>query len=191
MQGRFFILKKRETSKSFYSAKVITVSGLLTAASVILATLAKYFQLFEGSARLTFESLPIFIGAFAFGPIVGGAIAIGADLISCVITGMPVNLLITIGACYTGVVSGVIYKYCFKKRFKAARITAAVFAGHIIGSMMIKSLALHLFFRFGIILLLRIPIYTLVATVESIVLSILFKNKALKNEITGDSHDLR
>lgn len=185
MQGRIFILKKSEISKGLYSAKVITASGLLTAASVILATLAKYI-FNESALRLTIECLPIFIGAFAFGPIVGGAIAMGADLISCVIAGMAPNPLITIGACYVGVTAGVVYKYCFTKRFPNARITLAVFLGHIVGSMMIKTLALQIYYRMGLIVLFRIPIYIVIAIVESIILCMLFKNKGLKNEITGE-----
>ncbi len=180
-----FYLKKSEISKGLYSAKVITASGLLTAASVILATLAKYI-FNESALRLTVECLPVFIGAFAYGPIVGGAIAMGADLISCVIAGMAPNPLITIGACYVGVTAGVVYKYCFKKRFPKLRIALAVFSGHIVGSMMIKTLALQIYYRMGIIVLFRIPIYIVIATIESIVLCLLFKNKGLKKEITGD-----
>ena len=180
-----FILKKNEIKKGFYPAKVITASGLLTAASVILATVAKYI-FNESALRLTVECLPIFIGAFAFGPIVGGAIAIGADLISCVIAGMAPNPLITIGACYVGVCAGVAYKYCFTKRFQKIRIVFAVFIGHIVGSMIIKTLALQIYYRMGIIVLFRVPIYIAIATIESIVLCILFKNKGLKHEITGE-----
>ncbi len=179
-------MKKNETSKAFYSAKVITASGLLTAASVILATLAKYISNFETPLRFTLECLPIFIGAFAFGPIVGGAIAMGADLISCAIAGMAPNPMITIGACYVGVTAGVVYKYCFTKRFPRLRITFAVFAGHIVGSIIIKTLALLLYYHAGIIVLFRIPIYIVITTIESIVLCLIFKNKALKHEITGE-----
>ena len=178
-------MKKSEIKKGLYSAKVITASGLLTAACVILATVAKYI-FNESALRLTVECLPIFIGSFAFGPVVGGAIAVGADLIACVIAGMAPNPLITIGACYVGVTAGVVYKYCFKKRFPSARITLAVFSGHIVGSMMIKTLALQIYYRMGPIVLLRIPIYLVIATVESIVLCMLFKNKGLKKEITGE-----
>ena len=181
-----FILKKNENSKAFYSAKVITASGLLAAASVILATLAKII-FNESPLRLTIESLPIFIGAFAFGPIVGGAIAMGADLISCAIAGMAPNPMITIGACYIGVCAGVVYRHCFKNHFQGLRITLATFTGHIVGSMIIKTLALKLWYGVKIdILLFRIPIYILIATIESIVLCLLFKNKGLKKEITGD-----
>ncbi len=178
-------MKKREINKGLYSAKVITASGLLAAASVILATIAKYI-FNESPLRLTVECLPIFIGAFAFGPIVGGAIGIGADLISCVIAGMAPNPLITIGACYVGITAGVVYKYCCTKHFPKVRITLAVFLGHLVGSMIIKTLALQIYYKMGVIVLFRIPIYLAIATIESILLCVLFKNKGLKNEITGD-----
>ena len=184
-KGRFFILKKNEISKGLNSAKVITASGLLTAASVIIAAVAK-FVFNESPLRLTLECLPIFIGAFAFGPAVGGAIAIAADLISCAIAAIAPNPLITIGACYVGVTAGVIYKHCFTKHFPKVRITVAVFLGHLVGSMIIKTLALQIYFKAGIIVLFRIPIYILIAAIESVILCMLFKNKGLKKEITGD-----
>ncbi len=181
-KGGFYILKKEDKIKGLHSAKVITASGLLAAASVILATLAKYI-FNESALRFTVECLPIFIGAFAFGPFVGAGIAVAADLISCVNAGMAPNPLITIGAFYIGMSAGLAYKYCFTKKFPRARIVFAVFMGHLVGSMIIKTLALQIYYRMGIIVLLRVPIYICIAIVESIILCLLFKNKALKEEI--------
>ena len=52
--------------------------------------------------------------------------------------------------------------------------------------MIIKTLALQIYYQMGLIVLFRIPIYIAIATIESIVLCLLFKNKGLKKEITGD-----
>ena len=62
----------------------------------------------------------------------------------------------------------------------------AVFLGHTVGSMIIKTLALQIYYQMGLIVLFRIPIYIVIAIIESIVLCLLFKNKGLKKEITGD-----
>lgn len=174
-------MKKTEKKKGLHSAIVITCSGLLTAASVVLATLAKYF-FGEGALRFTIECLPIFIGAFAFGPLVGGAIAVGADLISCVIAGMAPNPLIAAGSFFIGLTAGICYKLFFRKHPRM-RMMLAVFAGHIIGSMIIKSLALHIYYNMGPIVFLRVPIYIGIATIEYITLSVLFKSKAIEQQI--------
>lgn len=176
-----FILKKTEKKKGLHSAIVITCSGLLTAASVVLAALAKYF-FGEGALRFTIECLPIFIGAFAFGPFVGAAIAVGADLISCVIAGMAPNPLIAAGSFFVGLIAGTSYKFFFRKHPRI-RVMLAVFTGHMIGSMLIKSLALHIYYNMGPIVFLRIPIYIGTAIIECIILSVLFKSKAVTDQL--------
>ncbi len=185
MQGRIFILKKSEMKKGLHSAKVVTASGLLAAASVILAAIAKYI-FNEGAIRFTVECLPIFIGAFAFGPYVGGAIAVGADLISCIIAGMAPNPLITIGAFYIGMTAGAVYRRGASRRFPKLRITLSVFLGHLVGSMIIKSLALQIYYKMGIIILFRIPLYIAISAVESILLCLLMRSKAIQKELSGE-----
>ena len=174
-------MKNVEKKKGLHSAAVITCSGLLTAASVVLAVLAKYV-FGEGALRFTIECLPIFIGAFAFGPLVGGAIAVGADLISCVIAGMAPNPLITVGSFFVGLIAGVCYKLFFRKHPRI-RMMLAVFGGHIIGSMVIKSLALQIYYHMGPIVLLRVPVYLGIAIIEYMILSVLFKSKAIEHQI--------
>lgn len=182
LQGRYFILKKTSVKKGLHSVKVITSSGLLAAAGVVLAAIAKYI-FGEGALRFTIECLPVFIGAFAFGPLVGGAIAVGADLLSCFIAGMAPNPLITVGAFSVGLFAGLSYKLFFTKHLPKVRITLAVFSGHIFGSIILKSLALQIYYQMGPMLFFRIPIYIGISIIESIILCFLFKNKAVKQEI--------
>lgn len=170
---------KNKEKKPRYAIS-ISFSALLCAASVVLAYLAK--SLFgPGALRFTVECLPIFIGAFFFGPIVGGTIALSADLISCIISGMAPLPLVTVGAVLIGVVGGVMFKYVLKKCNNAVRITVSVFSGHIVGSMIVKTYALYQIF--GITVLFRIPIYFGIAVIESIILMFLMKNKAIRHEI--------
>lgn len=179
MPREVFILKNK-SSYTIKSAQSITAGALLTAACVVLAYSAK--SVFgTGPLRFTIENLPIFIGSFFYGPIMGGAIAICSDLLSCVFAGMAPMPLITAGACAVGVVSGIFYKYLLKRAPHGIRITLSVFISHAIGSMVIKSVALMPFY--GTAIFWRVPVYVGIAAIESTALVFLMKKKAVVSQI--------
>ncbi len=134
-----------------------------------------------GPLRFTVENLPIFIGSFFYGPVMGGVIAVCSDLLSCVFAGMAPMPLITAGAFAVGAVAGVLYRYLLKSIPSGLRVTLSVFIGHIIGSMILKSVALMPFY--GKAIFWRIPVYVGIAALESAVLVIFMKNKALTRQI--------
>ena len=178
MHWEVFALKNK--NYSIRSAIVVTVGALLTAACVVLAYLAK--SVFgTGPLRFTVENLPVFIGSFFYGPIMGGAIAVCSDLLSCVFAGMAPMPLITVGAFAVGTVSGFLYRYLLKKFPTALRIILSVFSGHMVGSMVLKSIALMPFY--GSAVFFRIPVYVGIAALESTVLIFFVKNKALVRQI--------
>ena len=99
---------KRPTLR--HSVRVLTAAALLAATSVVLAFFAK--SIFGPSPiRITFECLPIFFGSLFLGPSIGAVIAVGADLLSCFLSGMAPNLIITLGAALIGLVAGLVYRY--------------------------------------------------------------------------------
>ena len=78
---------------------------MLTAACVVLAYIAK--GIFgTGPLRFTVENLPVFVASFFYGPIMGGAVALSADLLSCVLAGQAPLPLISVGAAFVGISSG-------------------------------------------------------------------------------------
>lgn len=173
-----FVLKKE--SYSFRSAKIITSGAMLTAACVVLAYIAKgVFG--TGPFRFTVENLPVFVGSFFYGPIMGGAIAVTADLLSCVLAGQAPLPLISVGAAFVGVASGIVFKYILKGRNRWLNIIISVFSGHIVGSMILKSLALYPFY--GEAAFMRIPVYVGIAVFESILLILFMRKKALVHQI--------
>ncbi len=163
--------------KVFGNTRVLATSAILTAVSVTLAFIAK--SVFPtGVVRLTIENLPIFLASFLFGPAVGGAVAVCTDLLSCFLFAMPPIPLVTVGAFTLGCLSGILYKYAFKKLKQKSRIILSVFISHTVGSMTVKSIALYDFYRSQeISVLFRIPLYLSIATVEAMILSLLFENR--------------
>ena len=156
----------------------ICVCALLAALCFVLAYFAK--MIFSTSPlRFTIENIPVFIASAAYGPVMGMLVGVMADLLSCVVSGMAPIPLITVGAALVGLVSGLVFR--FVKIRPAARTFAGVFAGHAVGSMAVKTIALYGFY--GGIVFVRIPIYIGIALLESITLILLFGRKSIRNLI--------
>ncbi len=162
------------------SVKALTASALLAAASFLLAYIAK--SIFgTGYIRITVECLPIFLGSFLFGPLAGGLIAVSADLLSCLQAGMTPNLIVAAGAALIGVMGGFLYRFPLRSQKQRFRVILTVFLSHAVGSMLIKSYGLFLYFGWAV--LWRIPVYVGIAAVESLVLVALTENKPLMRQI--------
>lgn len=163
----------------FTNLRALVLCALLIAMSVTLALIGKRFFTFS-FIRITFENLPIMFAGLTFGPLAGALVAGVADILSCLITGMAINPIITVGAISIGLVSGIISKYLIKKR-GCMRIIISCAAAHIIGSMIIKSLGLMAYYANPLILLWRIPLYIAIGTVEIICLCTILKNKEINS----------
>ncbi len=171
-----------EDLRCFKNIRVLCVAALLCAVSFALAYFAKAIQ---GSSplRFTIEGLPIVLSGLLFGPAVGALVGIGADLLSCAMTAMAVNPLITVGAAAIGIVSGLFSHYLWTKE-GLARIVLSDLFSHLIGSMVIKSVALHAYGYPWPTLALRIPIYLAVIVIESALLHLLLRSSILQKEIS-------
>ena len=162
----------------FGNLRVLCFAAMLAAMSVILAYLAKL--LFGPSPlRVTFENLPIIFGGVSFGPFVGAMIAVVADLCSCLLSGQAPNPLILVGSLSIGLASGFLGGYIFRGRgYPSALLIELV--THVIGSVVLKTLALRIYFGFSFaVLALRLPIYALVIVAESYLLYLLFRSRQL------------
>ena len=179
---------KKGSSKYFYNAKVLTLSAMLTAISVVIASVCKVIPFFNFGIglRITFENLPIIMAGILFGSTVGGCVGLATDIISCLIAGMAPIPLVTVGATLIGVIAGAVSK-CFMRKNGISNIIFSVVASHIIGSIIIKSLGLWGYYYnwsgSGVTLLLRIPIYIGVGIFETILLCVLLKNSAIRKVI--------
>ena len=176
-------MKKSVRSSIFPNLRTMTSAAMLTAMSVVIGMFCKNFMSFGGGLfRVTFENLPIIISGIAFGPIVGALVGAGSDLLSYLLSTQiyPPNLIVTAGAATVGIVSGVIARYVIPKR-GSAQVIISGGAAHVIGSMIIKSIGLYQFF--GIMVLWRVPLYAVIATLELAVICWLFKRNTFRKLI--------
>lgn len=166
-----------------FGIEFIAVSALLAAMSMGL----KLLSFTAGPFRIGFENLPVLMAGILFGPVTGGFVGACADIVGCVIYGYAINPIITVGAAAVGFVSGFVSKYAFHRSFDAKRlpkVAACVFSAHFIGSVIIKSIGLYVYFKYPVpLLLMRIPQSLILGSIEAYVIYMLLKNKAFTNQI--------
>ena len=158
----------------------IALTGLLVALSVVIGWLCKTYLTF-GAIRVTFENIPVIISGIVYGPIVGSIVGVLSDAVSCLTSPNPsLNPIIMLGAATIGALSGITAKYIIRKS-EGLKVWVSVFASHIIGSMIIKSIGLHVFFKYGLeILVWRIPLYLGISICESIIIYAVLQNKNIR-----------
>ena len=163
------------------TTKMITTLGLFTALSIAIGFVCKTYLTF-GAVRITFENIPIILAGIFYGPISGAVVALVSDTLSCLTSPNPaLNPIITLGAISIGIISGLVSKHCFREKL-LLKVSCAVFLSHFIGSVIIKSVGLYLFWRYEVsILALRIPVYALISLCESVVIYVILKNKNLSS----------
>lgn len=161
--------------KLFGNLRVLVISGLFIAMSIVLG---KFLQIPIGdSIRISFENLPILMAGIFFGPYVGAAVAVGADLIGCLLKGYAINPIITLGAASIGFTAGIVSMILQKKNITVIA-AFSIAAAHIIGSVIIKSIGLYVYFHTPIeVLAMRIPTYIGTGLAEFIIITLLMKNK--------------
>ena len=102
-----------------------------------------------------------------------------ADIIGGVLAGYAINPLITLGAASIGLVGGLGWQKLSHLR-TGNRLWCSVLAAHFVGSMVINSLALHLFYGYAwAVLVARIPNALVLTAVNTVLLRILLENRAL------------
>ena len=180
MRKEDFFMRKNTV---FKSVKALALASMLTAMSVVIGMFCKTFMSFGGGLfRVTFENLPIIISGITFGPIAGALVGAGSDLLSYLLSTQvyPPNLIVTAGAATVGIVSGVISRFIIPKRGSLQVVISGGIA-HIIGSMIIKSIGLYQYY--GILILWRIPLYIVIASLELAVICWLFKQNSFRKLI--------
>ena len=76
-----------------------------------------------------------------------------------------------------GVVSGLMARFVVRERGTKQIILSAA-AAHIVGSMIIKPIGLFQFYQWAV--LVRIPLYLLIAPLEILLLCLLWKQKSFR-----------
>ncbi len=160
----------------------LVLAAFMTALSVVIGWVCKTYLTFgDGSIRVTFENMPVILAAIWLGPVVGAVVGAASDVISALLSGYAINPLITIGAAALGLVAGLMFRMV-KGNKLALKTVVSVFLAHGIGSVAIKSYALHLY-GYAVIMGVRIPLYIGIALAEAYLIYILYKNKGISSRV--------
>lgn len=165
----------------FGNVKMMVLSAIFVALSIVFGKLLGIN--IGGGLRASLENLPVLMAGIFFGPIVGGAVGLIADVVGSLMVGYEINPIITLGAVCIGVISGVLANLIKTDKIPL-KVFPAVLIAHIIGSMIVKSIGLYLFFHIPMPeLLLRIPLYICITIIEGTLITLLMSNKEFTNMI--------
>ena len=156
------------------SVRTLTMLALLVAMSIVFS---RVLSISTGFVRFNLGSLPVLLAAVVFGPGAGFAVGAVADIIGGVLAGYAINPLITLGAGAIGLVAGFAWQNHLSTNL---RLATSVLLGHFVGSMVITSLALRLFYGYPwATLAVRIPNALILSAVNVVLLRILLENRSL------------
>ena len=159
------------------SVRTLVMLALLTAMSVVFA---RVFTISTGFVRFNLGALPTHLAAVWFGPAGGFAVGALADMIGGTLSGYSINPLITLGAGSVGLVSGLLFRQLSQLRL-GLRLQLSITAGHVVGSVIINSIALHLFYGYAWpVLAARIPNALILSAVNTVLVRLLLQNKSLR-----------
>jgi len=160
----------------FGSVKVMVACALFIAMSIVLG---KILSIKIGdNIRISFENLSLILAGILYGPLIGMFTAVAADILGCFIAGYSINPIITLGAACIGFTAGIVSMFIFKKHL-LPRVAVSVFAAHIIGSMIIKTIGLYIYYPGSRVTLpWRVPIYLITSVAETVLIFTLLKSKA-------------
>lgn len=158
------------------NTKIMVRLALFAAISIVLG---KFLQIPIGeSIRISFENLSLIFAGYLYGPVAGILCAVVADLLGCLLKAYTVNPIITLGAAVIGLLAGLFGK---KGVLKTPNLALAVATAHISGSMIIKSIGLHIYYATPWVgLLPRIPIYLVVGITEYMLIRVCLSHKGFK-----------
>ena len=160
----------------FGSVKILVACALFVAMSIILG---KFLSIKIGdNIRISFENLSLLLSGILFGPLIGMFTAVVADVVGCFIYGYSINPIITLGAACIGFFAGAVSGLVFKKHL-VPNVAISVFVAHILGSMIIKTIGLYIYYPpQRPMLIWRVPTYLIIATAETMIICALLKSKA-------------
>ena len=164
------------------SLRLLVTLSLLSAIGILLGKFLA-FNITE-FMRFSLENLTIILAAVMFGPLAGLAVGIVQDVVGCLAVGYIINPIITVGSGLVGLIAGLVY-HGLGNLSKGVKIPLAVASAHLIGSVLVKSLGLALYYSlpFVITVAWRILNYTIVGAFEALLVIYLLKSKLLLSKI--------
>lgn len=163
--------------------RVPVFAAILAAMSIVLGKFAAVN--IGDTIRISFENLPVILSSVVLGPVWGALTGVCADLLGCVFRGYAINPLITVAQAVMGVLPGIMTRYVFRSTSPKA-VAATVAMSHVICSIGIKTVALHIAYTtpFAALFATRIPSYIIVGAAEAYICALLMKSSAIRKEFS-------
>ena len=170
------------TRSSRWGLRRVTTCAVLIAMSIVFS---RALSISTDFLRFNLGSLPVVLAAVLFGPGAGFAVGAVADIIGGILAGYAINPLITLGAGAIGFFAGLVWQY-LPARSESIRLALGILLGHVIGSIIINSLALRIFYHYDwSVLAARIPNALALSAAEFVLMRALLANHALTDAIRG------
>lgn len=151
--------------------------AFLAALSIVFG---KFLAISTDVIRISFENLPVILAGIIFGPLWGGAVGVGADLVGSVMRGYAINPIITLGAAAVGLTAGAVW-IVLKKLPYPVRILLSVLFAHALGSVLIKTIGLVVVYKSPVFLFIqRSGVYFCNTVIESVIIFVLLSSKEIK-----------
>ncbi len=160
---------------------------VFAAVLVAISVTGKFFSINIGlSLRIGYENLPIVLGGIILGPFAGLIVGLCADVCGCIAIGYSINPIIMLGAGSIGMTAGVI-SLLFKNRFSPISVILSDITGHIIGSLVVKTIGIAIYYGaekgIWVLFLERLITYIPVIIFEIIIMLLLFSSGHLRKEL--------
>lgn len=177
--------KDKKQSGIFRNLQCVIVMALFTALGIVLG---KYLSVtIPPNFRISLENTPAILAALTYGPIAGMVVGGLADVLGSLMVGYTINPIITAGAMLIGLSAGIFGKLLLKDNITLTKIGGylrcllTVSAAHLIGSVIVKTYGLYLYYGspFFPTLLARLGIYTVTAVAEAVIIDVLYTNKII------------
>lgn len=172
-------MRAKQKIALFGSLRTLVLSSIFVAVSIVCG---KYLAIPGGNVlRFSFENLPVLLAGMSFGPIVGMAVGVAADLLGSLLRGYDINLVLTLGAAVIGLLGGIVFRLC-RSLSDIPRVAITVALAHLVGSVLIKTAGLALFYDMPLyeLMLWRLLNYVIVGALEGGLLYLLIRNKTLR-----------
>lgn len=171
----------RSSFTALKDVRVLTLMALLAAMSIVFGKLLAFN--IGPTIRISFENLPLLMAGIFLGAPAGFLVGVMADIIGCLIVGYSINPIITLGAGCIGLVAGLFFR-AMQNAGLTERIAVSVMAAHVVGSMLIKSIGLMVFYSYSFPMVApRVPLYLVIGAVESMIIILLMKNRIFAEQV--------
>lgn len=170
--------------KMFANLKILICAAIFIAISIVLG---KFIPILNFDVlRFSLENLTIVLSGIIFGPFVGAVVGTVADLLGCVMVGYTINPVVTLGAAAIGFFSGLFSFFIISKPLWL-KVLLSELAGHVIGSVIIKTLGLAVYYDTPILVTMswRLLNYCIISAIEFAIIFLALKSRGVQKALKG------